>query len=125
MKELYSSDDDLELSLQTTLPSEFESFIQKLEDNLEQTVNRFNHLFRRMLMYNLQRKVIEEKVTFMNGLRSEWKSIVSTMKALEQFKNYSLMKQVGILKSHEKELMKEVKLVSCVGSLSLVTKGDK
>lgn len=125
MKELYSSDYDLELSLQTTLPSEFESFIQKLEDILEQTVNRFNHLFRRMLMYNLQRKVIEEKVTFMNGLRSEWKPIVSTMKALEQFKNYSLMKQVGILKSHEKELMKEVKLVSCVGSLSLVTKGDK
>ena len=94
MKELYSCDEELEHSMQTTLMSEFGSFIQKPEENLEQTANRFNHVLSKMLKYNLQRKVVEEKVTFMNGLRSKWKSIVSPVKAHEQLKNYSLVKPV-------------------------------
>ena len=44
LKELYSKDADLEHSLQTTLLSEFGSFVQKLGEKLDQTFNRFNHL---------------------------------------------------------------------------------
>ena len=59
----------------------------------------------------------------MNGLRPEWMAVVSTMKAQEHFKSYSLAKLVGILKSHESVVTKEAKVVSGMGSLALVSKG--
>ena len=59
----------------------------------------------------------------MNGLRPEWMAVVSTVKAHEQFKSYSLAKLVGILKSHESVLSKETNVVSSLGSLALVSKG--
>ena len=59
----------------------------------------------------------------MNSLRPEWMAVVSTVKAQEQFKSYSLAKLVGILKSHESEVTKEAKLVSGMGSLALISKG--
>ena len=59
----------------------------------------------------------------MNGLKSEWKNIVSTIKALEQFKSYSLEKLVDILRSQKDEVTKEAKLVSSFGSLVLAAKG--
>ena len=63
------------------------------------------------------------KVTFMNGLRPECMVVVSTVKAHEQFKTYSLAKLVGILKSHENVATKEMKVVSSMGSLALLSKG--
>ena len=77
------------------------------------------------MKHGIGREVIEQKVTFMNGLRSEWKVVVSTVKAHEQFKNYTLVKLFGILKSHENEVTKEVKVVSGMGSLALIAKGKK
>ncbi|XP_052622916.1 uncharacterized protein LOC128128126 [Lactuca sativa] len=62
-------------------------------------------------------------MTFMNELRLEWMAVVSTVKAHEQFKSYSLAKVVGILKSHESEVTKEEKVVSDMGSLALISKG--
>ena len=50
---------------------------------------------------------------------------MSTVKAHEQFKTYSLAKHVIISRSHEEEVTKEVKLVSGMGSLALVEKGKK
>ena len=66
--------------------------------------------------------MIEQKGTFKNGLRPEWMVVVSTMKAQEQFKSYSLEKLVGILKSHESVVSKEAKVISDVGSLALLSK---
>ncbi|XP_052626862.1 uncharacterized protein LOC128133449 [Lactuca sativa] len=125
LKELYSSDADLEHSVQTMLLSEFGAFVQKYEEKLDQTFNRFNHLLSRMVKNNLKHEIIEQKVTFMNGLRSEWKAFVSTVKAHEEFKSYTLAKLVGILRSHEEEVTKEMKVVSSMGSLALVAKGKK
>ncbi|KAL7609655.1 hypothetical protein Lser_V15G12997 [Lactuca serriola] len=76
-----------------------------------------------MIKHGIERKLIEQKVTFMNGLRPEWMVVVSTVKAHEQFKSYSLAKLVGILKSHESVVTKEAKVISGVGSLALVSKG--
>ena len=59
----------------------------------------------------------------MNGLRSQWKVVVSTMKAHNQFKIYLLAKLVGILRSHEDEVTSEGKVVAGMGSLALVGKG--
>ena len=61
----------------------------------------------------------------MNGLRSEWKVVVSKVKLHEQFRNYSLTKLVGILRSHEGEVTSEGNVVSGMGSLALVATGKK
>ena len=49
-------------------------------------------------------------------------AVVSTIKAHEQFKSYSLAKIMGILKSHESDVTKETKVVSGMGSLALISK---
>lgn len=54
----------------------------------------------------------------------EWKSIVSKVKAHEQFKNYNLIQVIGISRTHESEVMEDVKVVSKPGPLALVAKGD-
>ena len=48
---------------------------------------------------------------------------MSTVKPHEQFKSYSLAKLVGILKSHESVVSKEMNVVSSLGSLALISKG--
>lgn len=73
-----------------------------------------------MIKHGIKRKVIEKKVTFMNGLRSEWMAVVPTVKAHEQFKAYYLAKLMGILKSHEGAVTKETNVVSSMGSLALI-----
>nr|KAJ0203047.1 hypothetical protein LSAT_V11C500252350 [Lactuca sativa] len=123
LKELYSTDEDLEHSIQTLLLSGFGVFEHKPEEKLVQTFDRFNHLLSKMIKHGIERKMIEQKVLFMNGLRPEWMAMVSTVKAHEHFKSYSLAKLVGILKSHESAVTKEVKVISGVGSLALVSKG--
>ena len=67
--------------MQTLLLSEFGAFVQNPDEKMDQTFNRFNHLLSRMLKHNLMREKIEQKVTFMNGLRFEWKVVVSIVKA--------------------------------------------
>ncbi|KAI3496474.1 hypothetical protein L1887_38838 [Cichorium endivia] len=118
-------DADLEHSVQTTLLSGFGSFEQAPSETLIQVFIRYNHLLNRLLKYKIARTVIEQKVTFLDGLRPEWKSIVSTIKAHEQFKTCTLVKVMGILKSHEKEITSEPKITASLGSLALVTKGKK
>lgn len=74
------------------------------------------------MKYDLDRKPIEKKVTFLQGLRSEWKSIVSTVKDHEKFKSYSLLQVIEILKSHEDEVTEVTKSITNVGPLALVMK---
>ncbi|XP_052621843.1 uncharacterized protein LOC128127401 [Lactuca sativa] len=122
LKELYSTDDDLEHSIQTLLLSEFGAFTQKAKETLLQMFDRYNHLLSKMTKHGIERKSIEQKVTFLNSLRPEWMPVVSTVKVHEQFKAYSLAKLMGILKSHEITVSKQAKLVPGVGSLALVSK---
>lgn len=70
LKELYSSDVDLEHYEQTLLLSDFGAFVQYSEEKLNQTFNRFNHLLSRMLKHKIKHEPIEQKVMFTNGLRS-------------------------------------------------------
>ncbi|KAL7585167.1 uncharacterized protein LOC111912704 [Lactuca sativa] len=76
-----------------------------------------------MMRHGIGRELIEQKVTFMNRLRSKWKAVVSIVKAHEQFNNYTLARLVGILKAQESEVIKEAKVVFGMGSFALVAKG--
>ena len=78
-----------------------------------------------MLKHNIKLEKIEQKVTFMYRLRPKWKAVVSTVKVHEQFKSYTLGKLLGILRSNEDEVTKEVRTVSNMGSLALVAKGKR
>ncbi|XP_052623142.1 uncharacterized protein LOC128128382 [Lactuca sativa] len=122
LKELYSTDEDLEHSIQTLLLSEFGVVAQKPEETLLQTFDRYNHLLSKMMKHGIEIKEIEQKVMFMNGLRPKWMAVVSTIKDHEQFKSYLLAKLMGILKSDESTVTKEVKVVSGMGSLALISK---
>lgn len=57
--ELYSDDVDLEDSVQTLLLLEFGAFVQKSNDNLDQTFNWFSHLLSHMMKNNLKHQIIE------------------------------------------------------------------
>lgn len=61
---------------------------------------------------------------FTNSLRLEWRLIVSTIKANEEFKNYSLAKMVGNWKSHEVEVLKEAKYFVIASPLVLAMKNE-
>ena len=75
-----------------------------------------------MIKHGIERKVIKQKVTFINGLRPEWMVVASIVKDHEQFMSYSLAKMVGILKSHESVVTKEAKVVYGMGSLAHLSK---
>ncbi|KAL7603227.1 uncharacterized protein LOC111890346 [Lactuca sativa] len=77
------------------------------------------------MKHGIRHEVIEQKVRFMNDPRLKWMVVVSKVKAHEQFRNYSLEKLLGILKSHESEVTKETKVVSGMGSLAMVAKRNK
>lgn len=101
LNELQLGYEDLKHSIQTILPSKFDLFKQKYDETLDQAINQFNHLLSRMLKHGLKREPIKHKITFMNGFKSKWNSIISTVKAHEQFQNYILARMVAILRSHE------------------------
>ena len=94
------------------------------EKVVTQTFDWFHHLLIKMIKHDIERKLIEQKFTFLNGLRPEFRAVVSTVKAHEQFKSYSLAKLVGILKSQEKIVLQEKSVVSNLGSLAILSKGN-
>lgn len=75
-----------------------------------------------MVKHGIGWRLIKEKVTFMNGLKSKWMAVVSIVKARKQFENYSSAKLIGILKSHESVVMKEEKVVTGMWSLAPIVK---
>ena len=81
-------------SQQTTVLSEFGIFKQKSSETLEQCFDRFNLLLSQLKKYNLGRKPIEQKVTFLQGLKPEWKNISTTVKGHEQFDAYTIYELV-------------------------------
>lgn len=94
--ELYVGNDNQFHFVQTSLLSDFGSFKYKTRKSIDQVSKRYNHLLSRLMKYDLERSLIEKKVKFLQGLRSEWKSIVLTVKAHEQFKTYKLLQVIGI-----------------------------
>lgn len=104
--------------------SEIRLFKQKSDVSINQVVNRFNHFLSRMLKCDLKRSISKQKVTFMNAFGSDWKLIVSIVKAHEKFKNYNLARVLGDLKSHNNEFMGEVTLIPNSSSMAFFAKED-
>ena len=75
-----------------------------------------------MEKYDLARKEVEKKTTFLQSLCSEFTNIGQTIRGHEQFKNYKIPEVVGIVKAHEAELTKSTKTNL---TLALVSKSKK
>ena len=75
-----------------------------------------------MEKYDLGRKEVEKKTTFLQSLLSEFFNIGQTIRGHEQFKNYKMPEVLGILKAHEAELVKASKTNL---TLALISKSEK
>lgn len=124
LQEMYGGNQKQLKSQQTDVLSEFGAFKQKSSETLEQYFDRFNLLLSQLEKYTLGRKLIEQKVTFLQGLKPEWKSISTTVKGHEQFDAYSIYEQYGVLKSHEDDVTEVVKTTPG-GINALLSKSEK
>ncbi|KAL4564910.1 hypothetical protein LXL04_028986 [Taraxacum kok-saghyz] len=121
LKESYGSNELLD-SIQSSLLAEYGAFKQASDETIDKTSERFHQLLSRMEKYDLARKEVEKKTTFLQSLRSEFFNIGQTIRGHEQFKNYKMPEVLGILKAHEAELVKATKTNL---TLALVSKSEK
>ena len=108
LRESYGSNELLD-SIQSSLLAEYGAFKQSSDESVDKTSERFHQLLSRMEKYDLARKEVEKKTTFLQSLRSEFFNIGQTIRGHEQFKNYKMPEVLGILKAHEAELVKASK----------------
>ncbi|KAL4580202.1 hypothetical protein LXL04_016386 [Taraxacum kok-saghyz] len=109
LKEMYAGNKRQLKSQQTAVLSEFGAFKQKNGETLDQYFDRFNLLLSQLEKFELGRQLIEQKVTFLQGLKTEWKNISTTVKGHEQFDIYSIYEVYGVLKTHEDDIVETVK----------------
>ena len=124
LKEMYGGNKKQLKSQQTAILSEFGLFKQKSNESLEQYFDRFNLLLSQLEKYELGRKPIEQKVTFLQGLKPEWKRISTTVKGHEQFDSYTIYKVYGVLKTHEDDVV-EVEKTTPGGINALLSRSEK
>ena len=74
-------------SIQSSLLAEYGAFKQDSEETVDKTSERFHQLLSRMEKYDLARKEVEKKTSFLHSLRSEFFNIGQTIRGHEQFKN--------------------------------------
>ena len=124
LKIMYGANEKQRKSQQTAVLSEFGAFKQKSDESLEQCFDRFNMLLSQLEKFDLGRQSIEQKVTFLQGLKVEWKNISTTVKGHEKFDEYSIYELFGLLKTHEDDVV-EVMKATPGGANALLTKSDK
>ncbi|KAL4590457.1 hypothetical protein LXL04_003387 [Taraxacum kok-saghyz] len=123
LKVMYGGNEKQLKSQQNAVLSEFGAFKQKSDETLEQYFDRFNLLLSQLEKYSLERKPIEQKVTFLQGLKSEWKNISTTVKGHEQFAVYTIYELYGVLKTHEDDVVESVKATPGGGN-ALLSKSE-
>ena len=124
LKEIYGGNLKQLKSQQTAILSEFRLFKQKSTETLEQAFDRFNLLLNQLEKYDLARKPIEQKVTFLQGLKPEWKSISTTVKGHEQFESYNIQELFGVLKTHGDDVV-VIEKTTPGGVNALLSKSEK
>ncbi|KAL4578457.1 hypothetical protein LXL04_014580 [Taraxacum kok-saghyz] len=122
--EMYAGNKRQLKSQQTAILSEFGAFKQKNGETLDQYFDRFNLLLSQLEKFELRRQPIEQKVAFLQGLKTDWKNISTTVKGHEQFDIYSIYEVYGVLKTHEDDVVETVKTTPG-GINALLSKSEK
>ena len=78
LQESYGSNELLD-SIQSSLLAEYGAFKQSSDESIDKTSERFHQLLSRMEKYDLVRKEVEKKTTFLQSLRSEFFNIGQTI----------------------------------------------
>ena len=99
-------------------------FKQKLNETIEEYYDRLNELIFKCNRYRVVSTALEFNLTFILGLRKEWRNMCLMIKTQENFDTYSLSNLYNILKAHQyevKEIAKENKM-NFGGPMGLVSK---
>ncbi|XP_023742160.1 uncharacterized protein LOC111890233 [Lactuca sativa] len=103
---------------------ELKEFKQKDNETIESYYDRLNELIYKCNRFGITRSTMEFNLTFIVGLREEWRSVTLMVKTQSSFDTSSLNKLYNLLKTHEgevNEMAEESKLI-LGGPLALVSK---
>lgn len=106
--------------------SKLADFKQKENANIEAYYDRMNDLIFKCNQYGLNRTSLEFNLTFVYGLRKEWRNMCLMIKTQENFDTHSLSNLYNILKTHESGVMEitEENKMKSDGPMTLVSKAN-
>lgn len=105
--------------------SELSEFKKKETKSIKAYYDQFNDLIYKYSRYNVVHFVLELNITFIQGLRKEWKNICLMIKTQESFHSYYLINLYKIFNAHEakvKEITDEKDKENSGSPLVLVSK---
>ena len=124
MKEKYQGSEKTKINSVKQCLVELKEFRQKDAETIENYYDRLNELIYRCNRYGITRSLMEFNLTFIMGLRNEWRSVSMIIKKQQSFDTSSLNDLYNHLKTHEDEVveMLEESKQSLGGPLALVSK---
>ncbi|XP_023771670.1 uncharacterized protein LOC111920326 [Lactuca sativa] len=112
LKEKYQGSEKTKINSVKQCLVELKEFRQKETETIEVYYDRLNELIYRCNRYGITRSLMEYNLTFVMGLRKEWRSVSMMIKNQQSFDNSSLNDVYNQLKTHESEefeIMEEAK----------------
>nr|KAJ0207989.1 hypothetical protein LSAT_V11C500266000 [Lactuca sativa] len=124
LKEKYQGSEKTKINSVKQCLVELKEFRQKDTETLENYYDRLNELVFRCNRYGIMRSLMEFNLTFIMGLRKEWRSVSMMIKNQQSFDTTSLNNLYNQLKTHESEVLEmfEESKQSLGGPLALVSK---
>lgn len=86
------------------LIQQYEHFYFKSGENMSDTFNRFQKLLNGLKLYGKVYQVKDSNLKFIRALPREWKPITMSMRNTQEYREYSLERLYGILKTYELEM---------------------
>ena len=124
LKEKYQGSEKTKINYVKQCLVELKEFRQKDAETLENYYDHLNELVYHCSRYGITRSLMEFNLTFIMGLRKEWRSVSMMIKNQQSFDTTSLNDLYNQLKTHESEVseMYEESKQSIEGPLALVSK---
>ncbi|XP_023735438.1 uncharacterized protein LOC111883340 [Lactuca sativa] len=124
LKEKYQGSEKTKINFVKQCLVELKEFSQKDAETIENYYDRLNELIYRCSRYGITRSPMEFNLTFIMGLRKEWRSVSMMIKNHQSFDTSSLNDLYNQLKTHENKVaeMLEESKQSLGGPLALVSK---
>ena len=104
LKEKYQGSEKTKINSVKQCLVELKEFRQKDAETLENYYDRLNELMFRCNRYGITRSLMEFNLTFIMGLRKEWRSVSMMIKNQQSFDTTHLNDLYNQLKKHESEV---------------------
>ena len=124
LKEMFQGNEKTKINSVKNCLVELREFKQKDGESIELYYDRLDELIYKCNRYVITRSTMEFNLTFVMGLRKEWRNVSLMVKTQQSFDNFQLNDLYNLLKTHEdkvNEIAEEAK-ISLSGPLALVSK---